>query len=193
MRIWQRLLREPQTLLLRRALFQIHLWVGIAAGLYIAVISLSGSILVYRNEMYRAFSPVPRLVQDAGVPLSPEDLEQAVRRTFPSARRGGGARADAEPRGRRHHRARRGTHAAPRSPVDRRGSRPDAAARLPGERVVPRPARQPARRAGRPPRQRLRRACAAGAVGDRPDHLVAGHITLEAQRASSTSAPTGSG
>ena len=86
MRIWQRLLREPQTLLLRRALFQIHLWVGIAAGLYIAVISLSGSILVYRNEIYRAFSPVPRLVQDAGVPLSTKDLEQAVRRTFHDAR-----------------------------------------------------------------------------------------------------------
>lgn len=86
MRTWQRLLREPQTLLLRRALFQIHLWVGIAAGLYIAVISLSGSILVYRNEIYRAFSPVPRLVRDAGAPLSREDLEQAVRRTFHDAR-----------------------------------------------------------------------------------------------------------
>jgi uncharacterized iron-regulated membrane protein len=82
----RRFLREPQTLLFRRALFQIHLWVGIATGLYIAIIALTGSILVYRNEIYRAFSPQPRLVADAGTPLSADDLEAAVRLTFPDAR-----------------------------------------------------------------------------------------------------------
>jgi uncharacterized iron-regulated membrane protein len=82
----RRWLREPQTLLLRRALFQIHLWVGLATGVYIAVIALTGSILVYRNEIYRAFSPQPRLVENAGTPLSRDDLEAAVRRTFPDAR-----------------------------------------------------------------------------------------------------------
>ena len=55
--VGQRWLREPQTLLLRRVLFQIHLWVGIATGLYIALIALTGSILVYRIELYSAFSP----------------------------------------------------------------------------------------------------------------------------------------
>jgi uncharacterized iron-regulated membrane protein len=84
--VWQRSLREPQTLLLRRALFQIHLWTGVAVGLYAAMISLTGSILVYRNELYRAFSPEPRLVQDHGVALPLDDLEQAVQRTFPDAR-----------------------------------------------------------------------------------------------------------
>jgi uncharacterized iron-regulated membrane protein len=84
--VWQRWLREPQILLLRRALFQIHLWTGVAVGLYVAMISLTGSILVYRNELYRAFSPQPRLVQDAGTALPLDDLEHAVRRTFPDAR-----------------------------------------------------------------------------------------------------------
>jgi uncharacterized iron-regulated membrane protein len=83
--VWQRTLREPQTLFVRRALFQVHLWTGVAVGLYIAVISLTGSILVYRNEIYRAFSPQPRLVEHAGTALAPEDLEAAVRRTFPDA------------------------------------------------------------------------------------------------------------
>jgi uncharacterized iron-regulated membrane protein len=83
--VWQRSLREPQSLLLRRALFQTHLWTGVVAGLYIAVISLTGSILVYRNELYQAFSPEPRLVEDAAAALAPADLEQAVRRTFPGA------------------------------------------------------------------------------------------------------------
>jgi uncharacterized iron-regulated membrane protein len=84
--LWRRWLREPQTLLLRRALFQVHLWTGVAVGLYIAIISLTGSILVYRNELYRAFSPEPRLVEDAGAALPLEELEPAVRRTFPDAR-----------------------------------------------------------------------------------------------------------
>jgi uncharacterized iron-regulated membrane protein len=87
--LWQRSLREPQSLLLRRALFQIHLWTGVVAGVYIFVISLTGSVLVYRNELYQAFSPQPRLVldgaHDAGAAMPPADLEQAVRRTFPDA------------------------------------------------------------------------------------------------------------
>jgi uncharacterized iron-regulated membrane protein len=84
--VWQRTLRKPQTLFVRRALFQIHLWTGVAFGLYIAVISLTGSILVYRNEIYRAFSPQPLLLHDVGAALPLPDLEQAARRTFPDAR-----------------------------------------------------------------------------------------------------------
>jgi uncharacterized iron-regulated membrane protein len=84
--LWRRWLREPQTLLVRRALFQIHLWTGVVVGLYIAIISLTGSILVYRNELYRAFSPEPRLVENAGAALPLEELEQAAQRTFPDAR-----------------------------------------------------------------------------------------------------------
>lgn len=86
MKLWRRTLREPQTLFVRRALFQVHLWTGVALGLYIAVISATGSILVYRNEIYRTFSPQPRLVEHAGTALSLEDLEAAARRTFPDAR-----------------------------------------------------------------------------------------------------------
>src|ERR1700722_12617953 len=41
----------------RRALFQIHLWTGLAGGLYILAICLSGSAIVFRLEMNRAFCP----------------------------------------------------------------------------------------------------------------------------------------
>ena len=51
MTLWQRWLTRPQEIWLRKALFQIHLWTGIAIGLYIAMISLTGSILVYRIEL----------------------------------------------------------------------------------------------------------------------------------------------
>src|SRR6185503_17821732 len=51
MRVWQQWTRQPQKLWLRRAVFQIHLWSGIGVGLYVLMISVTGSVLVYRNEM----------------------------------------------------------------------------------------------------------------------------------------------
>ncbi len=36
---------------LRRALFQVHLWTGLAVGLYALAISVSGSILVYAPQL----------------------------------------------------------------------------------------------------------------------------------------------
>ena len=52
----ERALRQPQTLWIRRALFQIHLWTGIGVGLYIVVISLSGSAVVFRRELMRSLA-----------------------------------------------------------------------------------------------------------------------------------------
>ena len=49
MTVWERWVRHPKTVWLRRAVFQVHLWSGLGIGLYIVVISLSGSVLVYRS------------------------------------------------------------------------------------------------------------------------------------------------
>jgi uncharacterized iron-regulated membrane protein len=49
-------LRQPHSLLLRKILFQVHLWVGASLGLYIVMISVSGSILVYRRELSAALA-----------------------------------------------------------------------------------------------------------------------------------------
>jgi uncharacterized iron-regulated membrane protein len=51
---WARWLREPRSLAFRKGLFQIHLWSGLALGLYVFFISITGSILVYRNELQQA-------------------------------------------------------------------------------------------------------------------------------------------
>jgi uncharacterized iron-regulated membrane protein len=48
---------HPRKLWLRRAFFQIHLWAGVLLSLYIVMISLTGSVLVFRNELTRAFLP----------------------------------------------------------------------------------------------------------------------------------------
>ena len=60
---WQRWLRQPQSVRLRRAFFQVHLWSGLGIGLYVIAISISGSILVYRSELRQTFEPQPRLVE----------------------------------------------------------------------------------------------------------------------------------
>lgn len=54
---WQRWVRQPQRTWLRRTVFQVHLWSGIGLGLYIFFISATGSVLVYRNELYVAAMP----------------------------------------------------------------------------------------------------------------------------------------
>ena len=57
--LWQRCWSQPQDLLLRRMLLQVHLWAGLGAGVYIFVVCLTGSVLVYRNELYAYFTPPP--------------------------------------------------------------------------------------------------------------------------------------
>ena len=44
------LVHNPRKLFLRRALFQIHLWAGIFLAIYVVIIALSGSILVFEDE-----------------------------------------------------------------------------------------------------------------------------------------------
>ena len=80
---WRRWVEQPQGLWLRRALFQVHVWTGIGAGLYILVVSVTGSLLVYRNELYRAVTPAPTLVSGTGPRLSPEAFQEAVSRAYP--------------------------------------------------------------------------------------------------------------
>lgn len=84
--LFQRLLRHPQQLWARRAIFQIHLWAGILLGLYLIVISLSGSILVFREELQpRPHVSIPS--RDLSH-CTPEQLTQAidrVNRTYPGS------------------------------------------------------------------------------------------------------------
>jgi uncharacterized iron-regulated membrane protein len=83
MSVWQRLWRQPQRVWLRRAMFQIHLWSGIAIGLYVVMLSLTGSALVYRNDLDRWLrTPRPRFEQGAAR-LSTEQLREAAQRAYP--------------------------------------------------------------------------------------------------------------
>ena len=83
MTFWRRWVRRPQELGLRKVLFQIHLWTGIGAGVYVLVICVSGSVLVYRNELYRTFQPRPTVVTGSGESMTVEDLKSIAHRAYP--------------------------------------------------------------------------------------------------------------
>jgi uncharacterized iron-regulated membrane protein len=80
--VWQRWVRQPQKIRLRRALFQVHLWSGIAVGLYVLMMSVTGSVLVYRNELFRAATPEPILSKGSGPRLTDEQLTEAAKRLY---------------------------------------------------------------------------------------------------------------
>ena len=77
--------RRPQNVWLRKAMFQIHLWTGIALGLYVLVISLSGSAIVFRNEIYKAADSGPRIVEVKGEKLPHDDLKAIALKLYPGA------------------------------------------------------------------------------------------------------------
>jgi uncharacterized iron-regulated membrane protein len=84
--LWQRWIRQPQKVWLRRALFQVHLWSGIAVGLYLLMISVTGSVLVYWNELYRVTTPQPIISKSSEPRWSDFQLSEAARRLYPGYR-----------------------------------------------------------------------------------------------------------
>jgi len=75
-------LRQPQRVPVRRALLVVHRWLALVIGLYIIVISLSGSAVVFRPEVNRA--AIPRVVPDAsGDRVQGEALAAALVEAYP--------------------------------------------------------------------------------------------------------------
>jgi uncharacterized iron-regulated membrane protein len=78
----KRLVRQPQSIWARKALFQVHLWTGIGVGLYILAISVTGSAVVFRRELAKALVP-PTKVALSGRRMSVEELTAVARRANP--------------------------------------------------------------------------------------------------------------
>src|ERR1700686_3734054 len=83
MSAWQRWLQRPQTTTTRKVLFQVHLWIGVALGFYILVMSVSGTILVYRIELSRRFAREPVIVGTGNPHLTVDQLKAAAQRVYP--------------------------------------------------------------------------------------------------------------
>ena len=80
---WQRWTSQPQTSGLRKAIFQLHLWSGVGLGLYALLASVTGSILVFSNELYRAATHDPIVVTGSGTRLTNAQLEASATRAYP--------------------------------------------------------------------------------------------------------------
>ena len=78
-------LRQPQSVLARRALFQLHLWLGVSAGLYIFVVCVTGAALVFRIDLQRALHP-ELFTASAGTPADPAAILERVRDAYPNDR-----------------------------------------------------------------------------------------------------------
>ncbi len=64
-------------------MYQIHLWMGLVLSLYLAMLGVTGSALVYRLELNRSFqAPAPTFDPDR-VPLGSDQLARAARRAHP--------------------------------------------------------------------------------------------------------------
>lgn len=82
-------LHRPQSVFLRRALFQIHLWVGIAAGLYVLVVCVTGSALMFRIDLQRAEYPHLFTPSSAGPVAEPLAIMNSVSAAFPDGQLSG--------------------------------------------------------------------------------------------------------
>lgn len=71
---------------MRRVLVRLHRWAGIALAFYVTLICLTGSVLVYRPELYRLFEPQPHEVPVGTRQLSNAELLEAAGRAFPERR-----------------------------------------------------------------------------------------------------------
>ncbi|HEU4617715.1 MAG TPA: PepSY-associated TM helix domain-containing protein [Gammaproteobacteria bacterium] len=83
---WRRWARQPQKVWLRRAIFQVHLWSGVGVGLYVFFISVTGSVLVYANELLFAATPEPIISQATTPRLGDDELAAAAVRSYPGYR-----------------------------------------------------------------------------------------------------------
>src|SRR5262245_52429068 len=75
--------KQPQRVWLRKAIFQIHLWTGIATGIYVLLISISGSAIVFRNDIYAATDSPVIIVEGTGERMTTDQISKAAERAYP--------------------------------------------------------------------------------------------------------------
>jgi uncharacterized iron-regulated membrane protein len=64
----------------------VHLWSGISVGLYILMISVTGSVVEYSNEIYRAATLKPIISKEPGPRLTDRQLAEAALKLYPGYR-----------------------------------------------------------------------------------------------------------
>jgi uncharacterized iron-regulated membrane protein len=81
--LWQRWATYPQGLWLRKAIFQVHLWSGIAIGLYVTFVCITGSAVVFNPEVAKKFTTRPPILSGSGEHLNEDQLREAAQKAYP--------------------------------------------------------------------------------------------------------------
>jgi uncharacterized iron-regulated membrane protein len=76
---------NPRKLFLRKAIFQVHLWAGILASLYIVIIALTGSVLVFEDELTSTTLPPQLSTFDPTHTASIPTVMRAFHLAYPAA------------------------------------------------------------------------------------------------------------
>jgi uncharacterized iron-regulated membrane protein len=85
MTAWQRWVQRPQNLWFRKVLFQIHLWLGLGVALYVVAISVSGTAIIYRRDLYGMDARRTVVVAALGRQrMSVAAVTQSARRAYPA-------------------------------------------------------------------------------------------------------------
>ena len=69
----------------RKAIGKLHLWLGLASGLVVLIVSLSGAVFVFQDEIRDATQPWRHVAAQAGPQLPPSVLQAAALAAHPSA------------------------------------------------------------------------------------------------------------
>lgn len=76
--------------MLRRVLFHVHRWVGLAAGIYLCVIGITGAALVFRQDMQAAAYPQFFDIDRRGAPeVDPSVIFRELQAAYPDYRLSG--------------------------------------------------------------------------------------------------------
>jgi uncharacterized iron-regulated membrane protein len=78
-------LRHPQRVFWRKVIFQIHLWTGILLSLYVAIIGVTGALLVFEDEFTALSMPRATAPGISGT-LHLDDIIRGAERAAPNSR-----------------------------------------------------------------------------------------------------------
>jgi len=77
------ILDRPRQSRLRGLLFQVHLWLGLAVGLYVVVVSVTGSLVVFRGEIEDALQSELTRVTPGSRRVALQPVYEAVKQAHP--------------------------------------------------------------------------------------------------------------
>ena len=84
---------------MRKFFAKVHLWLSIPFGIIIAIVCLTGAILVFETEILELGYPSRYFVKEVkGEPLSPATLIESARQQLPDSVRINGIRVSSDPR-----------------------------------------------------------------------------------------------